>query len=76
LIDSTVLEKYPVYFPWDPLAMHIHTFLPSTSIIQKTSLREVLVGSLGVPSKSGVSQRVKNKSALMTLLIDAASRLS
>jgi hypothetical protein len=76
LIDSITLEKYPVYFPLDSLARHIHTFLPFTSIMQKTSLSEVWFGSLGVPSKSDVSQSKNFKLGLMTPLINAAPRLS
>jgi hypothetical protein len=76
LIDSIMLEKYPVYFPLDPLTRHIHTFLPFISIMRKTSLSKVWVGSLGVPSKSSVSQSKNFESASMTPLINAAPRLS
>ncbi len=76
LIDSITLEKHPVYFHLDPLTRHIHTFLPFTYIMQKTSRSEVWVGSLGVPSESGVSQSKNSESALITPLIDAAPRLS
>ena len=75
LINSKTLEKYPVYVPLDPFARHIHTFLPFTSIVQKTSCSEVCVGSLGAPLESGVSQSKYCESASITLLIAAAPRL-
>jgi hypothetical protein len=76
LINFIMLEKYPVYFPLDPLARHIHTFLPFTSIMHKTSLSKVWVGSHGVLFESGVSQSKNFESASITQLINATLRLS
>ncbi len=44
--------------------------------MRKTSHSEVWVGSLGVPSESGMSQSKNSKSVLITPLIDAAPMLS
>ncbi len=76
LIGSTMLEKYPVYFPFDPFARHIHTFLLFTSIMQKTSLSDIWVATFGDPSTPGVSQSENLESTLITPLIDATPRLS
>jgi hypothetical protein len=72
LIGSTTLKKYPVYFPFDPFARHIHTFLLFTFIMRKTSLSDVWVATLGDPSAPGVSRSENMESASITPLIDAA----